>query len=331
MVLLAGSAVAILYQRYALGHFLLSITAIWHLVLVGLLTHNDFYSGHVMFYIAAINIVLLFLPNKIATLGWFLILTYVLSLGSKMTDSWFVGNLFRALDLGLPVVGDRYHTLAAWAVMLTEGVIVWFLLSKHRLLKYGAITTLFIFHVYSILLIQYFFPAVAIVVLLAIFATSPSPSIKPLSGKTKSQLPLMVLTVLLVLGQSISWLIPGDSRLTAEGKRFGLHMFNTTSHCYVTTKVTDREGIVHSNHYRGRRSGYCEPYYQWYPLKQQCLYNGVSQAVLTMDIAINSEPYRRAVNQIDACKTEYHPLKHNGWITINPKKMPVVKYYDNRP
>ena len=329
MMLLAGSFTTIVYKRYTLGHFLLSVPVIWHLVLVGLLTHSDFYYGHVMFYIAIINTVLLFLPNKTVILGWLLLLIYVLSLGSKMTDSWFLGNVFRAMDLGLPVIGDRWHMLAAWAVILTEGIIVWFLLSKYRLLKYGALASLLIFHVYSIPIIQYFFPAVVIVVLLTIFATPNQ--FRLWSGSLGSRVWIFVLTAVLVLGQSVSLLIPGDSRLTAEGNRFGMHMFNAKVYCYVTTKITAREGITY-NHWRVDRasSGYCEPYYQWYLLKQQCLQGGVSQAVLTMDIAINQEPYSRVVNQVDVCQTEYHFMQHNDWITIDSLATPVIEYPDNR-
>lgn len=324
MILLAGSLVLLIHRRYVLSHLLLAIPAIWHVILVGLLTHSDYYYGHVMFYLAMINFVFLLLPNKIMTLGWFLLLTYPLSLGSKMTDSWLGGEVFKILDLGLPIIGDRLHALAAWSVLFVEGVMVWLLLASQKKIRFLAVVALFGFHFYSIAMIQYFFPAVAILILIIVFVGHERPLQWP--KKTTHRLIVIGITAVLICGQSISLFIPGDSRLTGEGKRYGLHMFQSIPDCFITTMVADSNSYTTEKHWNEKRQGYCEPYYHWYLLSQQCHHHQWQSAVFTIDLAINQEPYRRIVNQINACNTQYHPLLHNDWIGYDRNTLPIIEY-----
>ena len=323
VVLLSGALTAVVTRRFVLGHMLLLVPAIWHILLVGLFTHNDFYYGHVMLYVALFSGICLFLPNKSTTLGWVLILTYVLSLGSKMTDSWLQGNVFKALDLGLPLIGNQFSTTAALMVIILQGVVVWLLLCK-KPLRYGAVGALFIFHLYSVPLIQYFFPAVAIILLFILFLGYESPIRWP--TKRLHQSIIIGITVLLLLGQSVSLSIPGDSRLTNEGVRFGLHMFKSLSWCYVTTSLQYEDGTRIHSLWQEERMGYCNPYHQWYVVNQQCLYTPLEEAVLTIDIAINQEPYRRVVDTVAACSVNYSPIRHNEWIQINREALEVIKY-----
>lgn len=324
MLFLSGALVAVLSRRLVLGHMLLLVPAVWHIVLVGLLTHNDFYYGHVMFYVCIINFILLFLPNKIMTVGWVLMMTYILSLSSKMNDSWLGGGeIFKSLDLGLPIVGDQLHTPLALTVIAIHGGIIWLLLSK-KPLRYIAIGALFIFHIYSVVLIQYFFPAVAVVILLIVFLGHECPIHWP--AKRLHQIIIIGLTALLILGQSVSLVIPGDSRLTREGVRFGLHMFQALPWCYITTSIRDQDNTESVQWWEEERMGYCRPYYQWYVLKQRCLHNNLKSALLTMDIAINLEPYRRVLDEVNVCAVEYHPLRHNPWILIDRENLETVPY-----
>jgi len=322
---LACSFVFAYYKRYNLSHFFLFVPLSWLTILVTLLTHSDYYYGHVTLYVVLTGWVLLLLPNKKTTLGWLLIMTYVLSIGSKITDSWLQGEVFRALELGLPYIGKGFEVFATWTVLLVEGVIVWFLFSKNKILYYGALATLVSFHVYSIALIQYLFPAVAVVFLCIVFLREPGALQWP--QKKKHKIILILLTCMFIVGQSVSLITPGDSRYTAEGKRFGLHMFTSLNSCHITVeeKINEDFQIIRSDF--DTRLGYCEPYYQWYILKQQCIHSE-KNLVLTMDISINNEPFYRTIDSLEVCGSQYHPLQHNSWIKIQNRE--VINHTEDR-
>jgi hypothetical protein len=135
--------------------------------------------------------------------------------------------------------------------------------------------------------------------------------------------------------QFISNVIPGDEKLTLEGNKFGLYMFEANHQCISTVLTTYRDGtttekVSESATARGR----CDPYRYWFRIHTTCKRNSdVVSVKWTFDHSINGGPFLRIVDVPDACTLSYSPIFHNSWIKTeydNPQVMgfPVENIYD---
>ena len=142
------------------------------------------------------------------------------------------------------------------------------------------------------------------------------------------------LIVLMCLLQFIPRAIPGDEKLTMEGNRFGLYMFEANHQC-ISTAVVFYEDGHRARDYRESISARsrCDPFRYWFRLKQICGASGVEKIPWTFDHSINGGPFLRIVEEENACALAYAPLGHNKWIKTekdNPAIIgwPVENIYD---
>src|SRR6185295_19464735 len=82
---------------------------------------------------------------------------------------WVLGTYFSTLRTGLPLVPPLLVPFATNLVIFCEVIGCWFLLSRNLILQRGAVVFFTFFHLYSIILIYYMFPAVMLPALLILF------------------------------------------------------------------------------------------------------------------------------------------------------------------
>jgi hypothetical protein len=144
------------------------------------------------------------------------------------------------------------------------------------------------------------------------------------------------LIVVLLLLQSVSWIIPGDVKLTLEGNYLGLYMFEANHQCVSSAHVFRNDGS-----FKEIRKGAalarsrCNPYQYLFELQRLCKETGQNIAKIgwQFDHSINGGPFYRIVDEDDACSLTYNMFIHNDWIYV-PKNendraigIPVKNYF----
>ena len=136
-------------------------------------------------------------------------------------------------------------------------------------------------------------------------------------------------------GQLLPIIISGDEKLTMEGNKYGLYMFEANHQCVLNIQLHYRGGDTtsyKSSSISARQR--CAPYRAWFNLRQVCERNtNVESIAFTYDHSINGGPFLRIVDEKDACQLTYKPFSHNVWIKTmkdNPEIVgyPVENIYD---
>ena len=131
-----------------------------------------------------------------------------------------------------------------------------------------------------------------------------------------------VLVVVLFVFQSLPFVISGDQKITLEGNKYGLYMFEANHQCISVSQIFLKGGgfnerIRESESSRNR----CDPYARWFQLNQICLRDpDVESVAWTFDHSINGGPFYRIVDVQDACQLQYKPLEHNAWDQDSPRR-----------
>ena len=151
------------------------------------------------------------------------------------------------------------------------------------------------------------------------------------------------------------WLIAGDRRITLEGNRYGMFMFEANHQCvgtvktYRAIKVPITPSIKQNNQCTGRRCvtsskiyeednlqvreerieigaawNRCDPYVEWSWIQRLCRKDpSIRRIAFTFDHSINGGPFYRIVDEANICGLVYKPFSHNDWIKL-PPEAPVV-------
>ncbi len=288
-------------------------------------------SGNYEFYVVGYGIILLFLPHKEFFLKLQLVMYYMLSTSVKIHPAWVEGGYFTNLSLGLPFFPNWSIPIFTNVVIIMEMVGAWFLLSSNKFLQRAALTFFIIFHLYSGILVEYRYPASVFLMVLVVFG--PWYRHQPVPLDKKSILGWSFILLLVVL-QFIPKFIPGDEKLTLEGNKFGIYMFESNHQCLSQALVhykdgSEREITIARPVSRHR----CTPYIYFLNLKSRCEGDERVESISwTLDHSINGNPFLRIVDEQNVCELEYDGFRHNEWIKSdldNPKVMgwPVQNYY----
>lgn len=301
-----------MYRRdWVLAHLTLMPAFMWHTLVSFVLTYE--LSGNYDYYLFAYSIVILFLPHKYFFLKLSLVLFYFLSTAAKIHEGWVLGTYFSALKTGLPLFPD--WSIPVWTnlVIGMEMVGAWFLLGKAGWVQRSVFLFFVCFHLYSGLLVGYHYPATALPTLIILFGPFYTVTPVPLDRRA---LYGWIFIGLLGVAQLTPQLISGDEKLTMEGNRYGLYMFDANHQCVSRERVVFRDGTEverSKESYSARKR--CDPYVYWFVLKQRCLNDPrVARIEWQFDHSINGGPFYRIVEESDACALEYQPFKHNAWI-----------------
>ncbi len=189
----------------------------------------------------------LFVPNKRVVLRYLLVAFYVWASTLKYNAEWLSGEALYGDPLGVP----RSLIPASCAyVVLLESFLVWGVLSRVRWVYWGSLLQLVLFHIVSWPVVGWFYP-VLMFVLLAIFPLGrmyPHPS-EPqsllgslLTGRQPRS--TYVFLAFFSMLQLIPVAMPGDEKVTGEGRLFSLHMFDARVVCHGAITLRFKNGTT---------------------------------------------------------------------------------------
>jgi len=318
-------SVYLMHKRdWVLAHLTLMPSFIWHTLGAFVLTGS--LSGNYEFYLFILTFVLLFLPHKEFFLKISLVLFYFLASTIKIHEGWVLGAYFSALKTGLPLFPD--WSIPIWTNLVIGSQIVgaWFLMSRNWVLQRLAIFFFVVFHLYSGLLVGYRYPVTVLPTLFILFGPLYQYTKVPF---TKKAMVGWVMVLLLFPLQFASILIPGDEKLTLEGNKYGLYMFEANHQCISTVTVVGADGVetIHRNVSESARSR-CDPYRYWFSMTRQCDAYKEAGAHMkwTFDHSINGGPFLRIVDEEDVCSLSFEAFKHNEWIKIDKDNPEIIGY-----
>jgi hypothetical protein len=229
----------------------------------------------------------------------------------------------------------------------------WFLISKYRLLQRTALVYFTIFHLYSGILVFAMYPTITLPSLLILYG--PAYRYTPIPFSKKAIAGWIVIALVLIF-QILGFITPGDRRITLEGNRFGMFMFEANHQCVATittysntplkpqatgcsgfyclassTVSTQGDQWVRVNRQESADAwNRCDPYEWWEKLHEKCT-RGVTRISLTFDHSINGGPFYRIVDLSNICSVNYQLFRHNDWIMMPPQAQivgyPVENFY----
>lgn len=317
-----------LSRKYcALGYWWLVMTTVFK-TLIYVQDYALRMNQHYMLYF--ITLVFLFLPYKRQLLRVTMVLFYFWASTLKFNVEWMSGEALTTKPLGVP-----WRLLPASCVYaaILESLIVWGVLSANRRIFWFALSQLFLFHVMSWTVVGYFYPTLMFA-LLAIFpltALIPDPT-EPkslLKSLFTGQQPLVIYLFILFFSclQLIPVVMPGDEKITGEGRLFALHMIDAKVRCQgaITLKFKDGTSQEISIPLKDSiKRTQCEPAMNFSLAKRSCYLYRADPNFKNLDIYYEArkateENMRPLVDIKNFCDQDlsYHMLRPNDWIIRN--------------
>ncbi len=358
-MVLYGIMVGIVYcmwkKKWTIAHALLGLLLVWEILVTLVLSFSD--GAPYYYYHIVLTTILLLVPYKEFFLKFAFVFMYFMSATTKLDSTWILGTYFTALRDGLPLFPDALTAPITNFVIFMQIVGCWFLLSRNFFLQRVAFIFFVAFHLYSGVFVFYFYPSVSLPSLLILFGPMYRYTPIPFSKKTLAGWTVIMLVAIF---QLLGFTAPGDRRMTLEGNKFGMFMFEANHQCVVTvgtytkvappaqpdsevpagtkcngffclvkttTRATDDDLILREQRYEsGTAWNRCYPYEWWSRLHSRCAQNeNIARISLKIDHSINGEPFYRTVDAPNICDLAYRPFGGNTWIR-QPPEAPLMGY-----
>jgi len=311
-------------REWALAQLSLLIPFLWHFIAVFVLSVLN--VGNYHYYLFFFGLILLFFPHKEFFLKLCIVLFYFLSTIAKLHESWVLGTYFSSLKTGLPLFPEWSIPFWTNLVIFMEMVGAWLLLSKQVVLQRAVLIFFIAFHLYSGILVEYRYPSTVLPMLIIMFGPFYRYSAPPLDRRSLIGWGMVLCMFLLQISPK---LIPGDEKLTHEGNKYGLYMFESNHQCVSSTRRYWKDGSVTESTGESEIARVrCDPYTYWFRLKQFCARNkdSIERVEWTFDHSINGAAFLRIVEERDACALTYRPFGRNTWIKTDKDNPAVIGY-----
>ena len=156
-----------------------------------------------------------------------LVVSYLMSGLIKLTPSWLFGEYFNSIPGKLPLLPQQawFVRAAQQGIIVLELVLPWFWFMRWRagrLLVWGLYI---LFHLYSGVLVGFKYTTLMMPLIVGAFLDFDQPIQAGYRFQRRDLAPWL-LQIMLLTGAVYHFLIPGDARLTHEGKYFGVFMFD---------------------------------------------------------------------------------------------------------
>ncbi|MGZ3724087.1 MAG: hypothetical protein ACXVA9_14185, partial [Bdellovibrionales bacterium] len=209
-------------------------------------------------------------------------------------------------------------------ILLTELVVLWFLLHKAKAVRNTLLALFVLFHLYSAIFVGFRFPLLTLPMLLFLFTIDEVHSDRGLTSTG------IVLTILLIMMNAGPVALGLNPKLTGQGAQFALNMFDANRQAVFKYEIIygDREPVkVETSHFDAFDRD--RPYNQWYRLKKMCGDPSIKQISYNILLSANGGPFREIVNLNNVCESEFLPFSPNSWIQLNGpvKGYPGKNYY----
>lgn len=156
-----------------------------------------------------------------------LVVTYFMSGLIKLTPSWLWGEYFNSIPGKLPLLpqNETLVRLAQQSIIVLELILPWAWFLPQRAPRLTVWGLYILFHLYSGVLVGFKYTSLMMPLIVGAFLDFREP-IQAGYRFQRSHLRCWIFEALLLLGGFYHFLIPGDTRLTHEGKYFGVFMFD---------------------------------------------------------------------------------------------------------
>ncbi len=317
---------AIYEKKWTYAHLGLTLIWIWKFVVVFVLSTK--LAQNFDYYDIILAFVLLFLPYKLFFLRVTFVSFYFIAASVKFDAGWILGTYFTSLKTGLPLFGNALAPLLTNLVIFFEGIGCWLLFTTSRpRIRWTVFAFFVVFHVYSTILISYRFPTAALLMLILLFGIS-TPSDKAPVDK-KSLAGWIFLALLFCIQFFPVVFIRGDQKMTLEGNKYGLYMFEANHQCISTFDIYTSTGKPEHLRFESIDARTrCDPYAEWFWAKQECTRSGGDIVSISwqFDHSVNGGPFYRIVDTSNACALEYKAFTHNEWVLLPEEGAAVIGY-----
>jgi len=270
----------------------------------------------------------LFIPHKRANLQYLLVFFYVGAAFLKMNREWVTGAVFNPDYQPLFIPGNWIPAACVYVIIL-ELIIIWGMLSREKWIFWGTFFQLGLFHVVSWPVVGFFYP----LLMISLLMIYPLAYFMPRGGEDsrlfaalflfRQPFSTYVLGAFFFFLQFVPGFFPGDSRLTAEGRLFSLHMYDARPVCQgaLTLKYHDgtKEDLDIPALAKPRIR--CDPLVYFSRAQWQCWKNRgdprFDNLDYVMEARLTTERNMRPLVDIkDFCGKDlhYHIFRSNEWI-----------------
>ncbi len=194
---------------------------------------TNFHHFHLLY-----TLVFLISQDKLRFFRALLGLSYVMSGIVKLTPSWLFGEYFNSLPDKLPMFPKASWVVTSASVALTVleilGPLVW--LTSIRWLRRFTFGAFILFHLYSGVIVGFWYTTLMLPLVVAAFLKFDEPLLAGWRFTSRQAIPVGIFALALC-GSVYHLFIPGDSRLTSEGRYFGLFMFDANRAVRFETRI----------------------------------------------------------------------------------------------
>lgn len=314
LILQISSVVLFYFRKYLFASIIILSVIFFHFIQSFLFVANI--SMPFEYFSTIVFLIFIVSNNKLASVRFSVIVFYIIAGLTKLTPAWILGSYFGLNQKGLPLFDDRLILLLSNIVIIFELVGIHFLNAKVKVLRLVVFIFFICFHLYSYLIVGLRYPAycIPLIIILYTIAKEKRLNMKPSSFS-------IVLSGILVLLNVYPLLIPGDHRVTYEGSKPTLNMFDGNRQSRLI--VTYPDGKIQKLE---RRSSYTRTtaYLEWKKYHLQCpSYESIG---MKLDLSIDGQPFYNIINQDDICQLTFEPYQRNEWIKIDTSYQNIVGY-----
>ncbi len=202
------------------------------------------------------TLVFLISTDKLRFFRIALVVSYFLSGVVKLTPSWLFGEYFNSLPDKLPLLPklDWVVTAARVSVIVLEflGPLGWF--TRVRWLRRLSLGAFIVFHLYSGVIVGFWYTTLMLPLVVAAFLGFKEPLLAGYQFAGRHLAALGLFAIVLV-GGCFHLIIPGDVRLTAEGRYLGLFMFDANHSVQFQAEIEKGDKLWIVRIFRDRQPG----------------------------------------------------------------------------
>lgn len=252
---------------------------------------SNFHHFHLLY-----TLVFLISSDKLRFFRGALVVSYFLSGLVKLTPSWLFGEYFNALPEKLPLLPklDWLVTTATVSVIVLEflGPLCWF--TRVRWLRGLSFGAFIVFHLYSGVIVGFWYTTLMLPLVAAAFLGFKEP-LHAGYRFTRRHLATFGIFTIALCGGFYHLFIPGDVRLTGEGRYFGLFMFDANHAVRFQVRIR-----------KGDQMWVVQVYRRWWH----------AHAPEALDSGIRSARYRD--ERLEETFEVNGPIRDGGEIIFNP-------------
>lgn len=319
-------AYSLYHKKYLVAYYCLFVLWLWKLFVINV----SYGIGNFDYYDLVLVAGLLFFNKKIEYLRLLFVILYFLSSTVKISDGWVVGTYFSSLQNGLPLVPIFLIPIATNFVILMQIIGCWFLLSKNTTLFRFSLVFFIFFHIYSTILVGFRYPSTALFALVILFALDNTRTYLNEFKINKETRKNYLLILLFISLQFVAFIIPDNHKITLEGAKYGLYMFDANHQCISSFTITTPSSTKSFFRSSSNSNNRCDTYTEMKYLQKSCISKEI-KIKWTFDHSVNGGPFYRIVNVDDVCPLSYEAFKHNTWINTESKERvayPLKNMYD---